>query len=278
MERVRESSRKQQKAFGDFKLSGERLVFRNSSYWKCFDACMRAIFIILSLLALVVLGGTAFALSSSSGSQRTIYACVNKATGALRVVGRPTVCRGHRRGRPGERRIAWNQTGPRGPVGPPGATGPTGPSDGYSVQDPFAQLGPHTVTLTVPPGDYTATGGCTAQIDGSPAALAFGLADAVLSIGTWPPPSAEDVVVQSQASVPNEGYAGIRGGGQVQYGAATLSNSGAVMLPSGGQISETCENGTAPFAAGAPDVTAVRYADVYLSAIRVASLSSSTTR
>lgn len=55
---------------------------------------------------------------------RIVRACVNRSTGAIRII---------RRGkcRSGEKRIRWSTSGPVGPAGPVGPQGPTGPR-GYT--------------------------------------------------------------------------------------------------------------------------------------------------
>src|SRR5689334_21469592 len=76
--------------------------------------------------------GLAVAASSSSP---VIRWCVNRKTGAPRPNGK---------GRRGERRISWSQTGPqgstgaRGPAGPAGATGGAGPQGKEGPQGPGA--------------------------------------------------------------------------------------------------------------------------------------------
>ena len=74
--------------------------------------------------------------------------------------------------------LVLNHTGPAGHVGP---VGPIGPSDGYTVQGRQDRPGPTSVSLTLPPGSYIATGGCSAYIDQGPGDLAFGFAESDLS-------------------------------------------------------------------------------------------------
>lgn len=60
-----------------------------------------------------------------------------------------------------DKRLTWNITGPRGATGQQGSTGnpgPLGPSDAYYATAPGGTgTGYQTVSLAVPPGDYTAT-------------------------------------------------------------------------------------------------------------------------
>jgi hypothetical protein len=75
----------------------------------------------VALLALfVALGGTAAAVVGAGGGNREIRACVKKANGKLRIVGKKELCRSS------ERRLTWNRVGRAGPTGPTGATGPSG--------------------------------------------------------------------------------------------------------------------------------------------------------
>jgi hypothetical protein len=77
----------------------------------------------------VALGGGAYALSGVPDHTGVFHGCVDKKTGALRVVAAASSCRrattvrrrGHRVRVPGETAIAWSQ---QGPVGPPGQGAP----------------------------------------------------------------------------------------------------------------------------------------------------------
>ena len=80
------------------------------------------------------------------------------------------------------------RVGPVGPRGHVGAAGPAGPSDGYyasSITGISAGPSSQPATVTVPPGQYIATGGCTAsQGNGtgqSISSLTFGTALATLN-------------------------------------------------------------------------------------------------
>jgi hypothetical protein len=83
-------------------------------------------------LCLVIAGGVAFARVHTL-APKTINACANKASGALRVAGKCGV---------NESSYSWNTQGPKGakgakgPAGPAGAAGPagpTGPSNAFAV-------------------------------------------------------------------------------------------------------------------------------------------------
>jgi hypothetical protein len=70
--------------------------------------------------ATIIAGATTagFALAVDSG---TISACVNSASGTIRIVTADQACTTN------EQRLTWNQQGPQGPKGDTGATGATGP-------------------------------------------------------------------------------------------------------------------------------------------------------
>ncbi len=64
------------------------------------------------LATFIALGGTAYAATETGQHRGVIHGCVDRKTGAVRIVG-SNACR------LGERAIAWSQAGP------------VGPSDGY---------------------------------------------------------------------------------------------------------------------------------------------------
>ena len=70
---------------------------------------------VIVLLAIFVLMS-----SQSMAAENVINGCLNKKTGALRVVSDPSKCRKY------ETPISWNQTGPQGIPGPQGKQGPQG--------------------------------------------------------------------------------------------------------------------------------------------------------
>ncbi|MFI0419076.1 hypothetical protein [Spongiactinospora sp. 9N601] len=90
----------------------------------------------------LVVGGFANASSAAStaAASNVIYACVNKSTQVVRIVGARTKCK------PGETRISWNRQGPKGTdgeggLGPMGATGPKGPKGDPGAQGPKGDPG-----------------------------------------------------------------------------------------------------------------------------------------
>jgi hypothetical protein len=107
--------------------------------------------IVTSTLAALLLS---FGALNANAVTVTYYACVNKSTGAVRIVSKTTVCKAT------ENKIMWNQVGPVGPAGPKGATGATG------AQGPQGLTGPQG-----PQGIQGATG---AQGPQGPAGIAVG--------------------------------------------------------------------------------------------------------
>jgi hypothetical protein len=112
--------------------------------------------------------------AAPQASATTIYACVNKRTGAARVFTRIPRCSRH------ERRVAWDTQGPAGRTGATGKTGPTGRTGltgkngtngtngangangavaGYSASQPASveftgKKEAPILTKTLPPGNY----------------------------------------------------------------------------------------------------------------------------
>ncbi|WP_327048245.1 collagen-like protein [Microbispora sp. NBC_01189] len=85
--------------------------------------------------SVLVLGGAA---TASSASGTVYYACVNKTTRYMRLVGVTTACKAT------EYKVSWNQTGPQGPQGAVGigGTGPQGPQGPRGLQGPKGDTGP----------------------------------------------------------------------------------------------------------------------------------------
>jgi hypothetical protein len=154
------------------------------------------------LATFIALSGTAYAVGGSGGN---IHACVDTSTGTVRIA---------RHCRQSERAMTWAKTGPQGSAGP---------SDGYSA------TGDRLATVAVPPGDYLATGGCTARLDRSSGQsstiLVLGEAEGQLGIGLPPGPTGVPNVNAAStavASVPNLGEDNPAG---PQGGNASLSNA-----------------------------------------------------
>ncbi|MEV4533048.1 hypothetical protein AB0J82_04370 [Asanoa sp. NPDC049518] len=86
---------------------------------------------------------------------RVINACVNKATGDVRI---PTGFRPECG--PFEESVRWNVRGPRGPQGPPGPAGLTGPSQVLSeTEDIPANSAFQNVSVSCPDGLVPTGGG-----------------------------------------------------------------------------------------------------------------------
>ena len=75
----------------------------------------------LSRLVLAALALGLCAVPTATFAQSSIYACVTKSTGQIRIVASGNPCESN------EYPLSWGTSGPPGPPGPPGATGPAGP-------------------------------------------------------------------------------------------------------------------------------------------------------
>src|ERR1700684_1375662 len=82
----------------------------------------------------------AFALLSAAAvvpaHAAVIHSCVNKTTGALRIVSATTTCKVT------ETAVSWDMTGPQGPQGPQGAQGTKGPQGAQGAQGAPGAQGP----------------------------------------------------------------------------------------------------------------------------------------
>jgi hypothetical protein len=81
----------------------------------------------------------------AEGGPQTYYACVNQASGTVKMVGEGETCKNN------EYLIVWNRVGPqgpkgdtgdRGPVGPQGLQGPQGPKGDTGDRGPVGPQGP----------------------------------------------------------------------------------------------------------------------------------------
>jgi hypothetical protein len=77
--------------------------------------------VISTISLFIVLGGGAYAATRLVGQDGRITGCVNKRSGAARIVAPGKKCKR------GEKRINWNQRGPDGVRGAEGVRGPEGP-------------------------------------------------------------------------------------------------------------------------------------------------------
>ena len=89
-------------------------------------------------------------LTPNASEAETIYACVVKTSGALRIVSATTTCSKY------EVKTGWNQTGPQGPAGATGATGAVGPQGPAGAPGATGAVGPQ--------GPVGATGATGAEI------------------------------------------------------------------------------------------------------------------
>lgn len=93
----------------------------------------------ISSTVLIVLGGLVTTAGSSSADVGTIYGCIHKVGGSVRVVSSPTDCKS------AESLVQWNTggpAGPEGPQGPAGPAGPMGPEGPAGAQGPVGPTGP----------------------------------------------------------------------------------------------------------------------------------------
>ena len=90
--------------------------------------------IVIALLALV------FVATARAGSSDTVNACVNNASGELRIVGATDTCKAN------ETLVTWNQQGPTGPQGPQGATGAQGEPGATGATGPQGPAGANGVS------------------------------------------------------------------------------------------------------------------------------------
>jgi hypothetical protein len=86
-----------------------------------------AVVLITAFLASTVIPATA---------ENVINACVNKKTGAVRILSQPGKCRR------AEDPLSWNQTGPPGEQGPKGEQGPAGLPGPKGEQGSVGPAGP----------------------------------------------------------------------------------------------------------------------------------------
>jgi hypothetical protein len=126
---------------------------------------MRRILPFLVAGALVVASA---ALVRAGTEPTTYYACVNNASGTLRIATQTTCLKS-------EHMISWNSVGPQGPTGITGPAGPTGQGPGYVTdhygESPDIAVYPDSSVIEtlhgLPPGKYivTAAAGFMADAD-----------------------------------------------------------------------------------------------------------------
>ena len=105
------------------------------------------------------------AIAAVTASTVTYFACVTNSTGAIKVVGKNTVCGN------GKHKISWNNIGPRGPQGVPGPQGPPGAVKVYIDNSSGASLANKSETtvgtLPLPVGKFLVTAKVNAFIGSS---------------------------------------------------------------------------------------------------------------
>ncbi len=90
--------------------------------------------------AAVLVGLLVLSLAATTAQASTIHACVNKHSGAARIVSSKAKCRKN------ERRASWSTVGPAGPSGTSGAPGAPG-ANGVGVDYGNVSFGPDPLPL-----------------------------------------------------------------------------------------------------------------------------------
>jgi len=94
----------------------------------------RLVAVLVGIVALLAVGGVAFATIPGSGG--VVSGCYSKKDGTLRVIDASTAqCK------IGEATLNWNQTGPQGPMGDTGPAGPQGPQGDTGLAGPQGPQG-----------------------------------------------------------------------------------------------------------------------------------------
>jgi Collagen triple helix repeat (20 copies) len=129
-------------------------------------ASVRFVVLSIGVLSFGVIGATGSSLYAD-----TISACVNPASGEVKIVPAGTKC-GHNL-----KLIQWNKVGPAGPMGPAGPAGPRGPAGPSGPEGPEGPAGPSGPTG--PAGPRGASGVANVQyiaggiVEGTSVARAF---------------------------------------------------------------------------------------------------------
>src|SRR5262245_27989522 len=88
----------------------------------------------------IIMGGvlsvSSLAVSPAVAQNNTIYSCVTKNSGAVRIVSATTTCTSK------ELLVTWNMMGPQGPQGPIGLTGSPGPEGSQGPIGLTGAMGP----------------------------------------------------------------------------------------------------------------------------------------
>jgi hypothetical protein len=198
---------------------------------------------VVGVLAASLLGVLA---SAPQAGAATLYACVNRHNGSVRVFTRRPICRKH------EIRVSWNTqgsvgktgapgkngaTGKTGPTGKTGLTGPTGPNgaaNGYSASAPaFAEFtGKKEATIltkTISAGNYIVS----AKTVVSSSATAFTRGAAVCELLVGGPGAAADTAGWDAGLVEESGKF---------VGESTLSLDAAVTVKATTVLSLVCSD------------------------------------
>lgn len=196
----------------------------------------RRTLILLAVAGCAAIGATGgYAISSLSGipdSQGVFHACVNDASGTLKLVSSDGDCQS------GWSKIFWSQTGPQGPQG---VEGPPGLSDAFSIErsNEFAiPVGPSYATMLtladIPAGKYVVLGNIVVDNLNSPGTIPVNCALASSAESSAPYSARVDPFNASVGGAP------IASGASVQTIAITFTT----VLASPGDIRLVCQSNT----------------------------------
>lgn len=104
------------------------MMARFGSWNRWFGRC--AAVVVLALLCTGLVG------AASTSAPATIYACISKNGGDIKIVDAGDTCKGK------DTLLSWNTQGPAGPAGPTGAAGPQGPAGAVGPKGDVGPAGP----------------------------------------------------------------------------------------------------------------------------------------
>lgn len=134
---------------------------------------MRNKVLTIAITAAITFAAT-FAATAVAANTGVINACVNSASGELKIVGPTDVCKN------GETPLTWNQEGPAGPQGVPGTNGTNGANgvSGYVrvawVAIPIGTSGTFGPDGTITNGSCNPANGCQVRVYCPTGAMAVG--------------------------------------------------------------------------------------------------------
>jgi len=209
-------------------------------------------------VALLALGIATAASLAAVGGSSTIYACVKRKGGAVRIVARTSRCK------KSERKLSWNTTGPAGASGPRGRTGSRGPSGAAGASGSPGNNGAARGFVDANPptsGEYVHLPG-----SGSPFVVA------TLNLPTGSYVIQGDIHLLSTVAAGTSVTCRLQAGGQTldediidvgtekagQIGHGDLALGGGLTIASAGAVVVSCTPVTGESAAAAAKITAVQ--------------------